>query len=133
MSTGENMRVVQATFEAYFRGDEPGMLEHIDPKVVVTQFPEQVDARPYHGHEGTREVMASWTGTWDDYSIEVVDMREVGEHVLVSLRQSGRGKGSGIEMEGEAHFVFTVRAGKVTRWQMFSNQAEALAAAAPPG
>lgn len=127
------MRVVQAAFEAYFRGDEPGILELMDPEIVVTQFPEQVDARPYHGHEGTREAMASWTGTWDDYSIEVVEMRELGEHVLVSLRQSGRGKGSGIEMRGDAHFVFTVRGGKVVRWQMFSNEAEALEAAGPSG
>ena len=125
------MTVVQAAFEAYFRGDESGMLELLDPELVVTQFPEQVDARPYHGHEGAREVMLAWTGTWDDYSIEVVDMREIGEHVLVSARQSGRGKGSGVEMRGEAHFVFTLRAGKITRWQMFLTKAEALGAAGP--
>lgn len=131
MSAGENIRVVQAAFEAYFRGDEPGMLELMDPELVVTQFPEQVDARPYHGHEGVREVMAAWTGTWDDYSIELVDMREIGEHVLVSIRQTGRGKRSGIEMRGEAYMVFTLRAGRVIRWQMFSTEAEALEAAAP--
>lgn len=131
MSAGENIRVVQAAFEAYFRGDEPGMLELMDPELVVTQFPEQVDARPYHGREGVREVMAAWTGTWDDYSIELVDMREIGEHVLVSIRQSGRGKRSGIEMRGEAYMVFTLRAGRVIRWQMFSTEAEALEAAAP--
>ena len=51
-------------------------------------------------------------------------MREIGEHVLVSIRQSGRGKRSGIEMRGEAHMVFTLRAGKVIRWQMFSTEAE---------
>ncbi len=64
----------------------------------------------------------------DDYSLEVPDMREIGEHVVVSLRQRGRGRGSGIEMEAASCFVCTVRAGRITRWQMFTSEDEALAA-----
>jgi ketosteroid isomerase-like protein len=123
-----NMDVVQAIFEAWFRGDERAMLERIDREVVVTQFPEQPDVRPYHGHRGLAEVVADWTGTWDDYAIEVDDMRELGERVLVSIRQRGRGKGSGVQIQAKTWFVFTLRAGKVVRWQMFSSEDEALEA-----
>jgi ketosteroid isomerase-like protein len=129
---GENLKVVQAAFEAYFRGDEPTMLELMDPDIVVTQFPEQPDVRPYHGHEGMEQAVAEWTGTWNDYSVKVIGMREVGERVFVALHQRGRGKGSGIEMEGQTYFVFTLRAGKVVRWQMFSSEEQALEAAELP-
>jgi ketosteroid isomerase-like protein len=132
-TTEDKLAVVQAAFDAYLRGDNPGMLALADPEIVVTQFPEQVDVRPYHGHDGVRQMMADWIDTWDDYSIEVLDLREVGERVVASLRQRGRGKGSGIEMEADTWFVWSVRGGKVVRWQMFSSEREALEAALSPG
>ncbi len=85
--------------------------------------------RPYHGREGFRHVVADWVGTWDDYSLDVRDVREVGEHVLASLHQTGPGKASGARMEGDAFFLVTLRDGRVTRLRMFSSEAEALAAA----
>ena len=63
----ENVELVQAAFDAYFRGDEPGLLELVASDVVITQFPEQVDVRDYHGHEGFREVMSEWVGSWHDW------------------------------------------------------------------
>ena len=41
----DNVELVKAAFDAYFRGDEPGLLELIAPDIVITQFPEQVDVR----------------------------------------------------------------------------------------
>jgi ketosteroid isomerase-like protein len=126
-----NRDVVGAVLEAYFSGDEAGWRELLHPEVVVTQFPEQADARPYHGHDGAREVITDWVDTWDDYSVEVLGVRDLSDrHVLVSLHQSGRGKGSGLEVEGDAFFLWTVEAGKVTRLQMFSSEHEAVEAAA---
>jgi ketosteroid isomerase-like protein len=125
----ESVEVVQALGEAYFRGDEKAMLELVDPDVVVTQFADQPDVRPYHGHEGMLKAMAEWVETWDDYAIEVVDVKDFGDKVLVSLHQRGRGKASGVELEGDVYFVYTVRKGKVVRWQMFPAEREAVEAA----
>ena len=124
----ENLERVQAAFDAYFRGDEPALLELVAADVVITQFPEQVDGREYHGHEGFREVMTDWTGSWNDWSIEILGARELGDLVLASARQRGRGIGSGAPMEAEATFVFTVREGLIARWQMFGSEDEALEA-----
>jgi ketosteroid isomerase-like protein len=125
----ENLELVQAAFEAYFRGDERAMLALVDPGVVVTQLPDQPDVQSYSGHDGLLRAMADWVGTWDDYSIDVLGMSERGDHVLVSCRQRGRGKGSGIAMEHHVHFLFTVRQGKLARWQMFHTEQDALEAA----
>ena len=57
-----NLDLVQSAFNAYFRGDEPALLELVAPDVVITQFPDQVDGREYLGHDGFRQVMADWTG-----------------------------------------------------------------------
>jgi ketosteroid isomerase-like protein len=129
----ESLERVQAAFDAYFRGDEPAMLELVASDVVVTQFPDQADVRDYHGHVGLAQVMTEWIGTWDDWSIEILGAKEVGDLVLATARQRGRGKGSGAPMEAEVTFVFTVRQGKIARWQMFRSEREALEAVEPPG
>jgi ketosteroid isomerase-like protein len=121
-----NAEIVQAAFDAYFRGDERAWLELAAPDIVVTQFPDQPDVRDYRGRDGLLQVMTGWIGTWDDYSIEILRARDVGGLVFVTALQRGRGKGSGVPMEGEVTFVFTVRQGAVTRWQMFHSEQEAL-------
>jgi ketosteroid isomerase-like protein len=122
--------IARELWDAWERGDLAGMFELIDPQIVSRQFPEQIDVRDYHGHDGVREVMEDWIGTWEDWKIELLDVREVGDGAVLSLRQSGRGKSSGAAMDQPVWFVWGVRDGKVTRWLMFSSEAEALAAAA---
>jgi ketosteroid isomerase-like protein len=121
--------VARELWDAWERGDLAAMFELIDPEVVSTQFPEQVDVADYHGHDGVRAVMEDWIGTWDNWKIEMLDLREVGDAAVLTLHQSGQGKGSGVAMEGDVWFVWHVRAGRVVRWQMFQSEAEALAAA----
>jgi len=124
----KNVKLVQSAFDAYFRGDEPALLELVAADVLITQFPEQVDVRDYHGHEGFRQVMTEWIGSWEDWSIEILGARELGDLVLATARQRGRGIVSGAPMDAEAIFVFTVREGLIARWQMFSSEEQALEA-----
>jgi ketosteroid isomerase-like protein len=73
--------------------------------------------------------MAEWLETWDDYSIEVRDAKDAGDKVLVSLHQRGRGKASGVQMEGDVGLVYTLQDGKIVRWQMFPDERDAVEAA----
>ena len=124
----ESMDVVQAAIDAYVRGDESAMLDRAAPDIIVTQFPDQPDVRDYRGHEGLLQVMAEWIGIWDDWSVEILHIREIGDRVLVDARQRGRGKGSGAPFEVEVAFVFTVGHDKIVRWQMFHSEQQALKA-----
>jgi ketosteroid isomerase-like protein len=124
----ENVERVQAAIDAYLRGDEATMLGLIAPDVVVTQFPDQLDVRDYHGHAGVAQVMSDWLSAWEDWSIEILTTKEIGELVFVTARQSGRGRGSGAPMDAGVVFVFTVHQAKIARWQMFRSEQEAFAA-----
>ena len=46
--------------------------------------------------------------------------------VVALLRQSGRGRASGVEVEQEVASVFTVKDGKITRIVTYGDQREAL-------
>jgi ketosteroid isomerase-like protein len=124
----ENVEVVQAGFDAYLRGDLPAMLERFAPDVVVTTRPDQPDAHDFHGHDGLIEQLTEWVHMWDGFSIEISRVRDAGDLVIVVAQQGGQGTRSGVPMENEVTFVFTLEAAKVVRWQMFGSEREALEA-----
>ena len=72
--------------------------------------------------------MAEWIGSWEDWTIELLAAREVGDFVIATARQQGRGKGSGAPMQSEVTFIFTIRDSAIERWQMFHTEQEALEA-----
>lgn len=125
----ENLQIVLGAFGAYLGGDEAAMFALTSPEIVATQFPDQIDVSEFHGHEGVRRMMAEWVGSWDDWTIEPVGFSAEDELVFVTAVQRGRGKESGIPMESPVTFLFTVRDGAITRWEMFHTEAEARAAA----
>jgi ketosteroid isomerase-like protein len=72
---------------------------------------------------------ANWPDQWDDYRIEVRRVvADHGDHVIVGTRERGRGKQSGVEVEAEFTFVFTVRHGKITELRTFVEESQALEA-----
>ena len=125
----ENVEVVEAAYREWLGGDVEAALARFSPEVEVIQPAEQVDGRTYRGHDGVLQAMASWIGQWDDYRFEVRRVVDADPHVVVTGYQRGRGKGSGVEVGTEFASVHTMEDGKVTRWQMFFSEWEALEAA----
>jgi ketosteroid isomerase-like protein len=126
----ENVEVVLAAFRFFEAGDVEGILNLTDADVVVTQSAELPGVPPrQYGHQGVLEAFGFWPEQWDDFRIDVLRSRDLGDRVLVETTQHGRGKGSGVEVEMAFSFLFTVRAGKITEWQIFTRGSEALRAA----
>ena len=121
-----NLDIVDQAFEAYFEGDLERVGDLTDPSLVITQFEELPDPETYRGRSGFFEAIAAWAAEWDDMHVERLRSVEAGDHVVTTMRQTGRGRVSGVEVTGEYSFVFTFRHGKLVRWQMFTDEAEAL-------
>jgi ketosteroid isomerase-like protein len=127
----ENLQVVRAAFDTFSRGDMPAMLELFDQSVVFTPLPDAPDFQSFHGHEGLLQGMAQTIEIWDDFSVELREMRDLDDHVLASLRWWGRGPSSGIQVEVDICALVTFRKGKIVRWQFFPSEQQALEAAGP--
>lgn len=126
----ENVVMVLQGLDAFNRGDIEGVLRLCDENIVVTQPPELPDASPQqHGHSGLLEAFDIWPEQWDDYRIEIQRIVDPGDYVVVSTRQGGRGKLSGIEVDMEITLVFTVREEKIVEMQIFMREDQALQAA----
>ena len=125
----ENVELVQAAFRSFEEGDIEGVLLACDENIEITQSAELLGAsRNQYGHAGVREAFGIWPEQWDDFRLDVVRVIDVGDRVLVTTIQHGRGKGSGVEVEMPFAFVFAVHAGKIVEWRIFTREGEALAA-----
>ncbi|MGZ5308564.1 MAG: nuclear transport factor 2 family protein [Solirubrobacterales bacterium] len=116
---------VREGIEALIRGDIDGMLAHMDPEIEVRDPDRTGDL--FRGHEEIRGFIAEWMENFDDYRIEIDELREGTEGRLAALcTQSGRGKGSGIEISDQINMVFRFRNGKAIEYTIIGRREDAL-------
>ena len=82
----------------------------------------------YVGADGVFEFFRDMGETWSDWGFEVGQARDLGQHVLITGRQHGRGRMSGVEVDSPRACVLAVRDGAVTELRYFTEPAEALKA-----
>ena len=129
----ENVEIVRGAFDAFGRGDTEAVLRLCDESIVITQPPELPDASPQqHGHSGVLEAFSIWPEQWDDYRIEILRTVDRGDSVFVTTQTHGRGKQSGVQVEMQIAFVFTVRNEKIVEMRIFMREDQALEAARLP-
>jgi ketosteroid isomerase-like protein len=126
----ENVEVVRRQGEAYARGDWEEAMSLFDPDAVLDISRYSAGGGVFHGHEGVRAGFREWIGSWEDYRYELLDVIDAGDDkVVLTSRQSGRGRGSGVEVEVANAVVNTLRNGKVIRMDVYPTHAEAFEAA----
>ena len=85
--------------------------------------------RTHAGLEGLRKNWLDWLEPWATYQTTFEQLIEVGERVVILLRDHGRRKDMEIEVENIGATILTFRGGKVARWEDYADQADALEAA----
>lgn len=123
MSAEENKRVVQAIFEAFGRGDVPGVLSHLSEDVtwkapgpeVVSYFGDR------RGHAGATEFFVQ-LGTNVDFEYFEPGVFVAEDDRVVALgRERGKVKTTGKSFDNDWALVFTFAGGKVSDFQIYEN------------
>jgi ketosteroid isomerase-like protein len=70
--------------------------------------------------------------TYEDFMISIDRVIDAGDDVLVLAHYTASGRGSGVPLEGEHGYVWTVRDGLAVRFQWFQSHQEAREAAGLP-
>jgi ketosteroid isomerase-like protein len=86
------------------------------------------DRAVYRGHEEIRQYFAQLREIWERQVLEPQDFVEIDDKIVVPVRITTIGKGSGVKTTSDAAHVWTIRAGKVVRLQIFQSREEALEA-----
>jgi ketosteroid isomerase-like protein len=85
--------------------------------------------RSYHGPEGVRRFWDEFLEPWETIRIEVEEMRERAGRVVAFVRFHATGSGSGVELNVPFVHLITIRDGLATRFDAYTDRAEALEAA----
>jgi uncharacterized protein len=83
----------------------------------------------YVGRDSVIEASRRYWGTWDAYSLDADELIDAGSSVVVVVHERGRGRGSGAPFDRRWAQVWTFREGRIIRWELFVDKAEALEAA----
>ena len=86
-------------------------------------------AGEHHGHEGFRRLWEHWRLAWQDLRFEPQEVIDAGDRMIVTVRMSGQGKGSGLPTTMTYREVYTLRDGRIARHENFVDADAAMAAA----
>jgi ketosteroid isomerase-like protein len=127
---GSNGEIVRRAVEAFNNGGVEAALQYLDPEIEWWGPEEWLEERLYRGHDGVRRLVAFWAQAFDEYRIDVNEIREFGNSVLALGHQRGRMKGAGTQIEEPIAYIFwEFRNGKAARVDVYFSWEEAVDAA----
>jgi ketosteroid isomerase-like protein len=125
----ENVDKTTDFVAAYNRRDFDAAVEHFDPDVEWV-LPEHQRADSCAGPRAIRRFWEGLDETFDELSLHPQEVVDAGDRVAVRLLYHGKGRGSGVVIDGELyHQVTTFRDGMMVRIEYFTSWRQALAAA----
>jgi ketosteroid isomerase-like protein len=126
MASG-NLDIVRAIYAAWERGDFSSAA-WADPQIEFA-FAGGPEPGSWTGLAGMAEGYREWLRAWEDFRAKPEEYRVLdGERVLVLVRNSGRGKTSGLELEEQSVAnLFHLRQDKVTRIVVYLDREQAFA------
>ena len=124
----QNVEIIRRGLEGAARNDIAMMLADAAPDQITQRH--EVDAATYHGPEGVLQAYMEWTEGFDEFTISGDEFIDLGEQkVMVRVHQRAVGSASGVPVEADFWFLYTLKDERVVRLDMYPQKAQALEAA----
>ena len=127
----KNVEIVLRIQEAVARGDVDGFLAEVHPdgeyRAAIQQAMEGDDV-VIRGHEGLRRWLGDLHDLYEQLETQVLEVRDVGDQVVIAFVVRGRGRGSGVTLEQPLAQVVTLEDGKAINVRDYFSADEAFEA-----
>ena len=126
-----NVEAVRKSLDAWNRGDVDGWLQASHPEIEWTSEVAQAiegSQKVYRGREEMRRYWDEFHAVWA-FTIEVSEIRELGDTVVALASVRARGKASGINFDRPIAYVFEFEGGFARRARSYFDIERALEAA----
>ena len=124
MSEG-NVEIVRRFYEAWAHGEFPGPHELMDPAIEYVNPAGAVEPGIRRGLAAFGAAVDKVFEGWATWEMEPERFDEVGDRVAVIVRYRARARSSGLEVEGRESALWTVRDGRITRYEWFHEAGDA--------
>jgi ketosteroid isomerase-like protein len=124
----ENVELYYRAINAFNRRDFDAFLALMDADVESAPRVASVEGR-FHGHDGVRRWWQNLLAAFPDYTAEILEVHDLGDHTLAAVRTRGHGAGSETPLDQRMWQVGRWRRGKCVSRETFETKAEALKAA----
>ena len=128
MSQG-NVEVVRSVYEAWARDDLPGPADLFDTQIEYVNPRGAVEPGTRHGLEAFGRAVEKVFEGWETWQIEPERFVPIEDRVAVVLRYRAYWRMSGVAVEAHESALWTIRDGKVVRYEWFHGPGDALEAA----
>jgi ketosteroid isomerase-like protein len=126
----ENVNRLRALYDHTARtGEMQPEAVHSEFVWDMTTFRGAILPGTYEGVDGANAFLTEWLEGFERWSINIEEIFDAGDRVLAIVRQRGKPKHGGPEVEMGFAMVWTFRNGLLARMQMYAGRAEALEAA----
>jgi ketosteroid isomerase-like protein len=127
--SAENVEIMRTAYEAIARRDRETLDAILRERLAPDfEFEAALTGATYRGLDGFWELLDDIEDTVG-YRPEVEEAVDLGDHVLVVLRMSGRGSRSGVSVAQQGAVLVTFDGGTLVSGKSFASKAEALEAA----
>jgi hypothetical protein len=111
MSAEDNVKVIQAIYEAFGRGDVPGLLGHLSADIewVAPETPGLGVSGTYRGPAGVGEFFQQLVATEDIEKLDFTDWLTGADSVAVVGRVSGKARSTGKAFDADFIHYWKVR------------------------
>jgi ketosteroid isomerase-like protein len=128
----DNVEIVRRFYEAWSREDFPGPTELMDPEIEYVNPPGAIEPGTRRGIGDFEEAVGKLLESWEFWRAEPQMFATAKDEVAVVVSYRTRGRGSGVDVEGKESALWTLRDGKVMRYQWFHAPADAFEALGEP-
>ena len=114
----DNVTAVRNLYDAYRRQDTAAIFQSLDPEVEVYQSESLPWGGRYKGTDQVKGFLAKLT-EHIDARVEVDQIIDTGDHVVAVGRSRGRVRANGQQFDLAVAHVWTLRQGKVRRFEVY--------------
>ena len=115
--------------EDHNRGGVDAVIDFYDPEIEYCEDPKFPQAEVYRGRDAVVRQAREFFASFSEYRIEIEDLFDANDKVVAVCHEIGRGKASGAPVDRRVGWIFTCRAGKLLRMEIYLDPADALEAA----
>jgi ketosteroid isomerase-like protein len=124
----ENIAIIRRAVELYNEGGINNATGDplFDDNVEFREPPEQPAPRVAKGREAVREMFGEFDSAWAEHKNEIEKIESIDDdRVLLLSIEHFKGR-DGIEIDAPSTSVFTIRDGRIVKWQSFWDRESAL-------